>query len=87
MKRKETEKEAVLRRFMQEFFPFAEFRKAGIFKSEMKGDYEAQAERVCQLYGYKTVYEYGAQEVICHLTEVNPDPNKPFVTVVPSIYD
>ena len=53
---------------MKEFFPFTEFKKMGFFTKEMKGDYEAQAEKVCKFFGYKTVFEYGAKEIRCHLT-------------------
>lgn len=28
-------------------------------KKEMKNDYKAQAERVCERFGFKTVFEYG----------------------------
>lgn len=77
----------VLKRFMQEFFPFKEFMKAGIFTKEMKGDYKAQSERVCKFFGYKTVYEYGAKEIRAHLSLVNPKPDEPFITVVQSIYE
>lgn len=79
----------VLERFMKEFFPFGPLRKAGFFTKEMKGDYKAQAARVCQFFGYKTVYEYGTTETRCHITE-NGKPSErtePFVTVIPSIYD
>ena len=60
----------VLKRFMIEFFPFAELRKAGFFTKEMKGDYYAQAKRVCDFFGYKSVFEYGAEEkeIRCHLS-------------------
>ena len=75
----------LLPNFMQEFFPFGPLLKAGFFTKEMKGDYEAQAARVCQFFGYKTVYEHGAEEVSCHLSKVKPE--GPFVTVIPSIYD
>jgi hypothetical protein len=34
----------------------------------MKGDYDAQAKRVCTWFGYETVYEYGKSEVSCHIT-------------------
>jgi len=84
----------VLKRFMKEFFPFGPLCKAGFFTKEMKNDYEAQAERVCKRFGYKTVYEYGSKEVRCHITygtfskEDGFRPNdEPFVTVIPSIYD
>lgn len=53
---------------MQEHFPFSELVKAGFFTKEMKGDYEAQSEKVCKFFGYETVYEYGAKSIRCHLT-------------------
>lgn len=83
----EDDKAEVLKRFMKEFFPYGTLRKAGFFTKEMKGNYEAQAARVCQFFGYKTVYEYGASEVSCHLSKVKPEKDEPFVTVIPSIYD
>lgn len=73
---------------MQEFFPFTPLRKAGFFTPEMKGDYEAQAARVCQRFGFKSVYEYGAKEIRCHLSKVREvAPDEPFITVIPSIYE
>lgn len=82
--------------FMKEFFPFTELKKAGFFTKEMKGDYKAQAERVCEFFGYKTVYEYGTKEIRCHLSyvkppaiEINPKGelvHPEFVTVIQSIY-
>lgn len=88
-KQPKTEEEQVLERFMKEFFPFTEFKKIGVFKPEMKNDYKAQAGRICQLFGYKTVYEYGAQEIHCHLSYVKgarPE-GEGFVTTIPSIYE
>lgn len=88
-KKTETEDEAVLRRFMQEFFPFGPLRKAGFFTKEMRFDYKAQAERVRWYFGYKTVYEYGANETRCHLScaKEHQTNDQPFVTVIPSIYE
>ena len=80
------EKDAVLKRFMQEFFPFAQFRKIGFFTKEMRG--KAQAERVCQFFGYETVYEYGAKSFSCHLTYAGKRPDdEPFITEIKSIYE
>jgi len=82
------DKKELLTKFMQEFFPFAELKKVGFFTKEMKNDYQAQADRVCEFFGYKTVYEYGADEVRCHLSYVGERPeDEPFVTVIPSIYE
>jgi hypothetical protein len=86
-KPKLTESEQLLKSFMQEFFPFSELRKAGFFTKEMRGDYEARAKRVCEFFGYETVYEYGAKEVSCHLTLDENPRVEPFVTVIPSIYE
>ena len=79
----------VLKRFMIEFFPFTELRKAGFFTKEMNGDYYAQAKRVCDFFGYKSVFEYGAKEIRCHLSYPGerPENDKEFITVIPSIYD
>jgi len=79
----------VLKRFMIEFFPFPELRKAGFFTKEMKRDYYSQAKRVCHYFGYKSVFEYGAEEIKCHLsyTGERPEENKEFITITPNIYD
>ena len=58
-----TSKKKTLENFMKEFFPYNNFKKIGLFTKEMKGDYEAQAKRVCLFFGYETVYEYGAKEI------------------------
>ncbi len=79
------EKDEVLERFMKEFFDFNTLKKAGFYGEEIKkSDYKAQAERVCQFFGYKTVYEYGANEVVCHISD---GCQTPFITVIPSIYE
>lgn len=82
-------KDTLLGRFMREFFPFSELRKVGFFTPEMRGDYQAQAKRVCDFFGYQTVYEYGKDEVRGHLSYDHPEArgNTPFVTIIPSIYD
>lgn len=75
-----------LRNFMREFFPFTEFRKAGIFTKEMKGDYLAQSQKICHIFGYKTIYEYGAKEIRCHLSLSNPNEKDTFITELKNIY-
>lgn len=90
--------EKVLERFMKEFFPYGQFKKIGFFTKEMKGDYKAQAKRVCDFLGYETVYEYRAEEMRGHISYadgkrplvINSDgelEEEPFVTVIPSIYE
>ena len=74
----------VLARFMDEFFPFEALVEAGFFTPNMVGDYQTQAGRVCEFFGYKTVYEYGAQETRCHITDGSTD--GPFVTVISNVY-
>ena len=86
----------LLKKFMQEFFPFNNFKKIGLFTAEMKGDYEAQANKVCYFFGYETIYEYGAKGFRGHVsfdrtTAVTPKGEltelEPFITVIPSIYE
>jgi hypothetical protein len=90
------EKDEVLKSFMKEFFPFGPMKKCGFFTKEMKGDYKAQSEKVCSYFGYKSIYEYGAKEVRCHLStgeyydgvnESGELVEKPFVNIIPSIYN
>lgn len=84
----EKEKDAVLKRFVMEHFPFTPLRKCGFFTPEMRGDYKAQAARVCQSFGYKTVYEYGVEEIRCHITRTGKRPDdEPFITVIGGIYE
>lgn len=80
----------VLKRFIKEVFPtFAQCVKFGLFKPEMKNNYYAQALRICQFFGYKSVFEYGSEETICHLSyeQGHEPPDHKFITVIPSIYD
>lgn len=79
----------LLKRFMKEFFPWAVLKKAGLFTPEMKGNYYAQAVRVCKWMGLKSIYEYGSKEMRCHLTYVEgkrPE-GEGFITLTKSIYD
>lgn len=84
----EKEKKAILRRFMKEMFPIKNLFKVGFFTPEMKGDYQAMADRVCRYFGYETVFEYRAHTTSAHLTMVGDRPkDEPFITILPSIYE
>lgn len=80
--------EGVLKRFMQEFFPYQVFKKSGFFTKEMKGDYYLQAKRVCDYFGFESIFEYGSEEIRCHISYIGerPENDKEFITVIPSIY-
>lgn len=80
-------KEELLKSFLKEFFDFNGLCKAGLFTKDIKKDYNKQAEILCNFLGLKSIYEYGAKEIRCHITESNPQPNKEFITVIPSIYE
>lgn len=67
-KKKEPNPDKVLERFMKEHFPYAFFKKIKFFDKQIRFDYKAQAARVCDFFGYKSVYEYGSKEIRCHLT-------------------
>lgn len=62
------EDKKLLKRFLKENFNFTVLRKAGVFTKEMRYDYVSQANKICYMYGYKTVYEYGAEDFTCHIT-------------------
>lgn len=53
---------------MKENFPYGQFKKIGFFTKEMKGNYEAQAKRVCEFLGYESIYEYRAESFRCHIS-------------------
>ncbi len=78
-------KKELLESFLKEFFDFNSLCKAGLFTKEIKKDYNKQAEILCRFLGLESIYEYGAKEIRCHITEVKPN-NNPFITVIPSIY-
>jgi hypothetical protein len=65
-------KDKVLENWMKEFFPYSEFRRAGVFTKEMKGDYEAQSQYICRRLNLASIYEYGKEEIRCHITYANP---------------
>lgn len=85
----EKEKAEVLKNFMKEHFDFKGLCKAGFFTKEMKNDYPAQAERVCMRLGLKSIYEYGVEEIRCHISyaEGKRPEDEGFVTVIPSWLD
>lgn len=96
-----TDNDQLLENFMKEFFPFKEFKEAGVFTNEMRGDYKAQAERICNRLVLKSIYEYGKDEIKCHIsygdgaldsrTPISVDEHgemkSDFIKVVPSIYE
>lgn len=86
-------KEETLKNFMEEMFDINSMIEVGFFKQGES--YEDHAKRVCQFFGFKTVYEYGAIEARGHITFGGPDPaglslgdrkGEPFVTEFSNIY-
>jgi hypothetical protein len=82
----EKRKSELLKAFIKEFFDFNSLCKIGLFTKEMKNDYKEQEKRICNFMGLESIYEYGAKEIRCHITESVPN-NNPFITVIPSIYE
>ena len=69
-----SEKDRILKEFMEEHFDFASLKKAGFYGKEIKKrDFKAQAERICRFFEYKSVFEYNSQEISMHLTYADPD--------------
>ena len=82
----EERRSELLESFIKEFFDFNSLCKAGLFTKDIKNDYKRQSEILCSFLGLKSIYEYGAKDIRCHISEINPSPNKPFITTMPSIY-
>jgi hypothetical protein len=65
----EKQKEETLKHFLLEHFDFDGLKKAGFYnKSIKRKNYKAQAEKICWFFGYKTVFEYGTEEIRCHIS-------------------
>lgn len=97
-KKKLSESDQLLKKFLEEFFDFPVLKKAGFFPKEMKkSDIHGQAARICQRLGYKTVYEYGAEKIKVHLSFAGSRPHhvdengelkeEPFWTEMGGIYE
>jgi hypothetical protein len=98
MELSEEQKDETLKNFMLEHFDFDSLKKVGFYGKDIKRkDYKAQAERVRWYFGYKSVYEYGTEEIRCHISYVGDRPLKveedgnlteePFITVFKSWID
>lgn len=96
--KKESDNDRILREFMLENFCFDSMKEVGFYGKDIKRkDYKMQAERICQRFGYKTVFEYRAKEISGHLSFVGERPlyvnkngklkSEPFITVIKSIYE
>lgn len=92
------DKDKLLKNFLNEFFDFYGLRKAGLFHKEMrKSDIHGQAKRICEFFGYETVYEYGAEKFRCHISYADGRPQhidekaelkgEPFMIEIGGIYD
>ncbi|QEL01124.1 hypothetical protein FKG96_09990 [Olivibacter sp. LS-1] len=69
MKVQLNKEDQLLKRFLEEHIPFHELRKVGFFHKDMKkSDIHGQAKRICEFFGYKTVYEYGAKVTYAHIS-------------------
>lgn len=79
------EKERLLKNFLNDNFDFKELKKVGFYSEDIKKtEYQKQADRICQFFGYKTVYEYKFKTTYVHLTYVEgkrPE-GEPFLTEV-----
>lgn len=79
----------VLKSFMLEMFDFDGLLKVGLFKENMRHDYQAQADKICKFFGYETVFEYRAKSINAHISFVGERPKgyENFVTEFKSIYE
>ena len=83
-----TSKDETLKNFMLEMFDFDGLRKIGVYGKDIKRkDYQAQADRICKYFGFKTAFEYGKDSVKAHLTYANRPTDTPFVEKFGGIYE
>lgn len=63
------EDDRILKEFLDNNFDFYTLRKVGFFPKEMKKtDVHGQAERICKLFGYESVFEYGEKVIHAHIS-------------------
>lgn len=64
-----------LRAFLEEHFDYSWLKKTGIYSKDLKrNDYEGQAKRLCEWWGLESIYDYGKNEVRCHINYAGPRP-------------
>lgn len=66
-----SEDDRILKEFLDEHIDFYALRKVGLFKGLKKSDIHQQAEILCKLFGYKTVFEYKAHSTYAHISYVD----------------
>lgn len=65
------EKERLLKNFLLDNFDFKELKKIGFYSKDVKkNDYQKQADRICQFFGFETVYQYGFETTYAHISYV-----------------
>ena len=75
----------LLKKFLLEHFDFNGLKKCGFFGKEIKRkEYQKQADRICNHFGFETIYQYGFNEVKAHLTyeEGSRPKDESFVTII-----
>jgi hypothetical protein len=94
-----SESDQLLKDFLEEFFDFTTLKKVGFFPKDCKkSDIHEQAKRICNRFGYKSVFEYGATKIRCHISCAQGDRphhvnqqgeliEEPFITEIGGIYD
>lgn len=67
-----------LKDFMEDHFDFASMKKSGVYPKELKkNDYEGQAAIICRMFSYESIYQYGTEEIVCHISYAHPVKHAP----------
>lgn len=67
-----TEKDRLLKKFLKDHFDFRELKKVGFFDKSIKHtDYQKQADRICEFFGYESIYQYKFETTYAHLSYVD----------------
>ena len=72
-------------KFLKEHFDFEELKKIGFYSKDIKKkDYQKQIDRICQYFGFDSIFQYRFETKSAHLSyaEGKRPKGEPFVTVI-----
>jgi hypothetical protein len=72
-------------KFLKEHFDFEELKKIGFYSKDIKKkDYQKQIDRICQYFGFESIFQYNFETTSAHLSyaKVKRPKGEPFVTVI-----
>lgn len=77
----------LLKKFMDEQFDLKELVKIGLIDKNIEGNYPLMANRICEYFGYESIYQYGAETITAHISYTGRVKNPPMIETFKNIYD